>query len=273
MPADGPVKLPPLETGDHLDQPTFHARYEAMPPDTRAQLIGGVVYVRGRVTAAHGSAHAELVYWTGTYLLHTAGLTAASGGTVLLGPDSEVEPDVAVRIDPGGQTRVSADDYVVGCPELVGEVANGSANIELHAKLRDYERYGAKEYVVALLRECRVIWFARERGRLVEVPTDADGIYRSRLFPGLSLDPEALLRGDVRRLAEVANQGQLTPEHAAFAASLTRRSATASILKPPPGRWPPGVHPAAIARPAASSGRPLGHWSSSGHVPHRGLRA
>src|SRR5271156_1111031 len=37
--------LPPLENGDHLDQPTFHARYEAMPSGTRAQLIGGIVYM------------------------------------------------------------------------------------------------------------------------------------------------------------------------------------------------------------------------------------
>src|SRR5262245_15062541 len=36
--------LPPLENGDHLDQPTFHARYEAMPEDCRAELIGGIVY-------------------------------------------------------------------------------------------------------------------------------------------------------------------------------------------------------------------------------------
>ena len=30
--------LPPLENGDRLDQKTFHARYEAMPEDCRAEL-------------------------------------------------------------------------------------------------------------------------------------------------------------------------------------------------------------------------------------------
>jgi hypothetical protein len=100
-----------------------------------------------------------------------------------------------------------------------------SASIELHAKLRDYERHGAREYVVALVRDMRIVWFARHGDRLVEVPPDADGIYRSRVFPGLWLDPAALLRGDVRRLLEVSSQGIATPEHAAFAASLT----------PPPG--------------------------------------
>jgi hypothetical protein len=37
--------LPPLANGDHLDQRTFHARYEAMPEDFRAELIGGIVYM------------------------------------------------------------------------------------------------------------------------------------------------------------------------------------------------------------------------------------
>jgi hypothetical protein len=37
--------LPPLVHGQHLDQPTFHERYEAMSPDTRAELVGGVVYM------------------------------------------------------------------------------------------------------------------------------------------------------------------------------------------------------------------------------------
>jgi hypothetical protein len=35
--------VPPLENGDRLDQPTFHARYERMPEDFRAELIGGIV--------------------------------------------------------------------------------------------------------------------------------------------------------------------------------------------------------------------------------------
>ncbi len=32
-----------LVEGQRLDQPTFHALYEAMPPSTRAELINGVV--------------------------------------------------------------------------------------------------------------------------------------------------------------------------------------------------------------------------------------
>jgi hypothetical protein len=32
-----------LVEGQRLDQPTFHALYETMPPGTRAELIDGVV--------------------------------------------------------------------------------------------------------------------------------------------------------------------------------------------------------------------------------------
>ena len=46
----------PLENGDHLDQKTFHARYEAMPEDCRAELIGGIVYMASPQKAPHSKA-------------------------------------------------------------------------------------------------------------------------------------------------------------------------------------------------------------------------
>ena len=39
------TSLPRLVAGQRLDQPTFHERYEAMPPETQAELIGGIVYM------------------------------------------------------------------------------------------------------------------------------------------------------------------------------------------------------------------------------------
>ena len=41
-----------------------------------------------------------------------------------------------------------------------------------------------------------------------------DGIYRSTVFAGLSLDPNALLRLDGKRVREVLQQGCATTEHA-----------------------------------------------------------
>jgi hypothetical protein len=96
-----------LVEGQRLDQPTFHALYEAMPPGTRAELIGGVVS-----------------------------------------------------------------------------------------------------------------WFEQKQVALVRKEADADGLFRSAVFPGLWLDPKALLKGDRRRLRAVVDLGCATPEHAAFVARL-----------------------------------------------------
>jgi hypothetical protein len=41
-----------LVEGQRLDQPTFHAIYEAMPPGTRAELIDAVVYIPSPVSLA-----------------------------------------------------------------------------------------------------------------------------------------------------------------------------------------------------------------------------
>ena len=65
--------LPPLEAGDHLDQATFHARYEAMPPDFRAELIGGVVFVPSPLRSEHGESHALVMGWLTNYWSATPG--------------------------------------------------------------------------------------------------------------------------------------------------------------------------------------------------------
>jgi len=225
-----PFRTPlPLEQGDHLDQPTFHALYEAMPPDVKAELIGGVVYIMpSAVSDGHGQAHADLLFCLGYYRAFTAGVRTSDNGTTILGDDSEPRPDAFMRIGAGGQTRLNDKGYVVGCPELVCEIANSTVSYDLHAKLLDYDRYGAQEYVAIIIRDDRVAWFARDGNPLTEVPPSGDGIYRSRAFPGFWLDPVALLNGDVKRLMGTLDDGIASPEHAAFAASLTRPPGAAS---------------------------------------------
>jgi Uma2 family endonuclease len=213
--------LPALESGDRLDQPTFHARYAAMPDGTRAELIGGIVYIYSRVTHAHGRMHSLVIGWLAEFDFATPGTETLSGTSNLLGPDSEPQPDVCLHILPenGGQTH-EEDGYVVGPPELVVEVASGMESIDLDAKLADYEAAGVREYVVVVLREARVWWFVLRDGRFEELPPDADGILRSEVFAGLWLDPAALLRRDLSRVLEVLRQGLATPEHAALVARL-----------------------------------------------------
>src|SRR5271157_5735087 len=50
---DSPVML--IE-GQRLDQPAFHALYEATPPGTRVELVGGVVYMPSPVGREHAKA-------------------------------------------------------------------------------------------------------------------------------------------------------------------------------------------------------------------------
>jgi Uma2 family endonuclease len=115
----------------------------------------------------------------------------------------------------GGRTR-EKDDYIAGPPELVVEVASSTEAIDLHAKKRDYQRGGVREYLVVALRQQRVFWFALRDSNFVELQPGADGVLRSEVYPGLWLDPAALLARDSKRLLEVLRQGLASPEHAAW---------------------------------------------------------
>jgi Uma2 family endonuclease len=221
--------LPRLEAGDHLDQATFHARYEAMPPDFRAELIGGVVFVPSPLRKEHGSHHALVMGWLTNYWIATPGTETLDNTTAILGDDSEPQPDAALIIEPerGGQTSVSEDGYATGPPELIVEVASSSESIDLHAKRRDYEQAGVLEYVVVVLRQRAVRWFVVRDGTYRDVEADASGIFKSSVFPGLWLDAPALLRRDGRQVMATLQQGIETPEHAAFVQQLqARRSAS-----------------------------------------------
>ena len=52
---------------------------------------------------------------------------------------------------------------------------------------------------------------------------DEDGTLRSRAFPGLWLDPAALLAGDIAAVLATLERGLASPEHAAFVAELAGR--------------------------------------------------
>jgi Uma2 family endonuclease len=220
--ANGQVdELPLLENGDHLDQPTFHKLYEAMPEGFRAELIGGIVFMPSPLKLPHGRVHALLIHWLGTYQDATLGTETQDNTTNILGPESEPQPDASLLIATPGiaQTR-SVDDYLVGAPEWIGEVAASSQAIDLHRKRDDYEEAGVREYVVVVLRQRRVVWWILRDKKFQELEPGPDGIFRSEVFPGLWLDAAALLRQDRLRVQEVLRQGLATPEHAAFVARL-----------------------------------------------------
>jgi Uma2 family endonuclease len=215
---DGQGIPPPLEAGDHLDQKTFHERYEAMGDGLRAELIGGVVYIPSPLKPRHGRMHALVMRWLAEYEEDTPGTEVLDNTTNILGPDSEPQPDGCLLILPekGGQTRENEDGYLEGAAELMAEIAASTESYDLHSKKTDYEKAGVKEYVVVALRQARVFWFVSRNGRFEELPPGPDGVLRSEVFPGLWLDPNALLRRDRKHLLEVLRQGLATREHTDF---------------------------------------------------------
>jgi hypothetical protein len=140
------------------------------------------------------------------------------------GRKSEPQPDALLRILPecGGRTR-NVKGFIQGAPELIVEVSKATRYVDLGPKLTDYEQAGVLEYVVHALDPDEVIWFKQDQGTLDQRMVLADGIYRSVAFPGLWLDPLALLNNDGRRLRAVLDLGCATPEHAAFVAGLAEQ--------------------------------------------------
>jgi hypothetical protein len=56
------------------------------------------------------------------------------------------------------------------------------------------------------------------------VAKDEAGLYKSEVFPGLWLDPAALVRGDLASVLQTLQQGLASPEHAAFVARLQQKA-------------------------------------------------
>src|SRR5262245_19185229 len=221
--------VPALENGDRLTRAEFERRYEAMPHLKKAELIEGVVYVPSPVRhRQHGAPHARLIIWLGQYTASTPGIEVGDNSSVRLDLDNEPQPDALLCIDPacGGQVRISADGIIEGAPELVAEVASSSVSYDLHAKLHVYRRNGVREYLVWRVLEREIDWFVLRDGQYERMPVDTQGLLRSEVFPGLWLDPAALVRGDLTTVLAIVQQGLASPEHGAFVTRLHPPAAT-----------------------------------------------
>lgn len=225
------LEIPPLENGDHLSRDEFERRYDAMPGLKKAELIEGVVYVPPAVTfAGHSAPHFGIITWLGVYKAATPGIEGGDNGSLRLDMKNMPQPDGFLRIAPkcGGQSTTDADDYVSGGPELTAEVAASSASFDLHKKLPVYQRNGVREYIVWRVWEQEIDWFILRGAKYVRRARDRDGVYRSRIFPGLWLDPAAMIRDDMPAVLNILQTGIATPEHAAFIRRLQSNAARKS---------------------------------------------
>jgi Uma2 family endonuclease len=217
-------RVPELRAGDRLTRVEFERRYEASPHVKKAELLEGVVYMPSPVRhPQHGEPHSMLATWLGTYQWATPGMSSGIESTWRVDQDNATQPDLLLRrLGSAARSRVDADGYIEGPPELVVEVAASSASYDLHQKLHVYRRAGVQEYVVLRSEEGGLDWFALRGGHYQRLASDPDGVLRSEVFPGLWLDVSALLRADTARLEQALRAGLASPEHAAFVARLAR---------------------------------------------------
>src|SRR5262245_11710260 len=151
VPATSPQPVPPLQSGDRLTAEEFERRYDAMPGLKKAELINGVVYMPSPVSFdEHAGPHFDFIAWLSLYRIATPGVRGGDNATLRLLLANRPQLDGFLIILPqfGGRVRIDADGYLVGGPELVGEVAATSANYDLHDKLEAYRDNGVQEYVV-----------------------------------------------------------------------------------------------------------------------------
>ncbi len=218
-------RVPVLCAGDKLTRDEFERRYAAMPDLKKAELIEGVVYMGSPVRhEQHGRPDRILSGWLTFYEEVTPGLDSSGNATVRLDLDNEPQPDLLLRLPEhaGGRSRITADGFLEGSPELVIEVAASSVSYDLHQKLDVYRRNGVREYLVHRVEDEQVDWFLLAGGAYVRKHADADGLLKSRRFPGLWLDVAALLRQDLPALRAAVERGIADPAHAALVARLRR---------------------------------------------------
>ncbi len=208
----------PLENGDRLASTEFLRRYEGMPELKKAELVDGIVHTVSPVSRIHAKPDALIQLWIGYYAAQTAGVEHLPNATIILSGDNTPQPDCLLRLLPefGGSSTITEKNYVSGPPELVVEIAASSASIDLHDKLRAYQRHKVPEYIVWLVAERAIKWFLLEDDQYLELRPDARGTLRSRVFPGLILAVQPALDLEGAAVLTALEKGLASTEHAAF---------------------------------------------------------
>jgi hypothetical protein len=70
--------------------------------------------------------------------------------------------------------------------------------------------------VVWRVEDGAIDWFVLRDDRYSLLPLSPEGGYKSEVFPGLWLDPAAMIRGDLAQVMTMLQQGVASPEHSDF---------------------------------------------------------
>ena len=106
---------------------------------------------------------------------------------------------------------------------MIAEISSSSTSIDLHQKFEVYENAGVQEYLVVLLKQKEIRWHQLVKRKYKRMSADSAGIFRSRVFPGLWLDSEALFKNDMAKVLATLQEGIASVEHQHFVAELAER--------------------------------------------------
>jgi Uma2 family endonuclease len=215
--------LEPLRDGERLTADEFFARYEAMPDVKKCELIGGIVYMGSPVSYDnHGEPDHTLALALIVYTAKTPGVSSAGNTTCFLDDANQPQPDLFLRIGQGGSSHINERGYVVGPPELAAEIAFTSLDRDARPRRRMYLEASVQEYLIWRVEEQVLEWLILQNGAYEALSPRADGLLCSEVFPGLWIDPQAMIANDRSRILDVILQGTVSPEHAAFVQRLTQ---------------------------------------------------
>ena len=197
-----------------------------MPESVKAELIDGVVYMASPTRYSHhGEPHLRLACFLGYYMAATPGTGGADNSSLRLDLANEPQPDLHLRLieAAGGQSVVDADDYIEGAPELIGEIAASSVSYDPGPKMEAYRRHGVLEYLVWRVEDTTIDWFILRDGSYDRLQPDQSGVIKSETFPGLWLNTQAMLSGELADVLQTLQQGLASIEHQQFVARLAAK--------------------------------------------------
>ncbi|MBI4658971.1 MAG: Uma2 family endonuclease [Verrucomicrobia bacterium] len=223
------VSCPPLENGDRLTRKEFERRYEGMPHVKKAELIEGVVYMGSPVRIkSHSKPHGMVLTWLGAYSAATPGTDFGDNGSLRLDLDNEPQPDAYLRLASGGRSQIDNEDYLLGAPELIVEIAASSASIDFGAKRSTYRPNGVQAHLVWRTLERTIDWWELVDGDYRPLKPDANGVIENQAFPGLRPALAPLLNEDLKMVLEEQQRGLQSEAHRSFARRLGISSSSTS---------------------------------------------
>jgi len=221
------VELPTLDTGDNLTRDEFLRIWEQLPHIKRAELIGGIVYMPAALGTDHGGDDFNITTWLGVYCAATPGCVGGSDVTCIFLDDCP-QPDVNLRFvaEYGGKSWIE-NQRIHGSPELLVEVCNSTESMDLKQKFKLYREANVSEYLVVVVKKKQIRWHRLVKGEYKLFTADADGLFRSVVFPGLWLDSHALFNDGLTKVLATLQKGIDSDEHQKFVEELAKRKRAA----------------------------------------------